>query len=80
MLTSKNYCTSSNCGACPTIKKITADHQKPHEISRLLTPKPQKQHIDHSSSVIETKYKKLYGYSKRIFSSNKATSTLRTVL
>ena len=46
---------------------------------RLLTPNPQKKHIDRSSIVMKAKYQKLHRYSQRIFPSNKAMSILRTV-
>ena len=45
----------------------------------LLTPNPQKKLIDRSSRGMIAKYQKLYRHSKRNFSSNKATSILRTV-
>ena len=45
----------------------------------LLTPKPQKKHIDRSSRGMVAKYQKLHRHSQRIFPSNRATLTLRTV-
>ena len=55
-----------------------ADAQSPHKMACLLTPNPQKNHIDRSSIVIVVKYQKLHRYFQRNFSSNKATLTLRT--
>ena len=49
-------------------------------MNRLLTPNSQKKYIDRSSIVKVAKYPKLYRHSQRIFSSNKAMSTLRTVV
>ena len=74
----KNYCTSSDIGACPNTGKFTANPQSPNEMTHLLTPNSQKKYIDRSSSVMVAKYPKLYRYSQRIFSSNKAKSILRT--
>ena len=75
----KSYCTSPDIGACPNTRKFTANPQSPNERIHLLTPKPQKNHIDRSSSVMVAKYPKLCRYSERIFSSNKAMSTLRAI-
>ena len=59
--------------------KFPANPQSPNKMIRLPTPNPQKKHAERSISVMVAKYHKLYRYSKRDFSSNKATSTLRTV-
>ena len=75
----KNYCTSSDFGAFPNIEKFTANPQSPNKITRLLTPNPQKKHINRSSSDMVAKYQKLYRHSQRICSSNRATLTLRAV-
>ena len=48
-------------------------------MTRLLTPKPQKKHIDRSTSVMLAKYQKLCSNFQRIFPSNEVTSILRTV-
>ena len=65
-------------GACPSTGKFTANPQSLNEMIHLLTPKPQKNYIDRSSSVIVAKYPKLYSNSKRNFSSNNVTLILRT--
>lgn len=75
----KSYCMSPDIGACPNTGKFTANPQSPNEMTYLLTPNSKKKHIDRSSSVMVAKYPKLYRYSQRIFSSNKAMSTLRAV-
>ena len=75
----KSYCISPDIGACPNTGKFTANPQSPNETIHLLTPNPQKNHIDRSISVMVAKYPKLYSNFKRIFSSNKVTSMLRTV-
>ena len=75
----KSYCTSSDVGAWPNTRKFTANPQSPNKMIHLLKPNPQKNHIDRSIKVMVAKYPKLYRYSKRIFSSNKAMSTLRAV-
>ena len=51
---------------------------KPPKTVRLRAPKPQKKHIDRSSCVMVANYQKLCCNFKRIFSSNKVTSMLRT--
>ena len=75
----KNYCTSSDIGACPNTGKFTANPQSPNEMTRLLTPNSQKKYIDRSSSVMVAKYPKLWSNFKRIFPSNNVTLMLRTV-
>ena len=62
------------------IKKITADRQKPHGRSLLLTLKPPWRHTDRSHDIMGRKHQKLYRYSNRSFSSNRARSTLRNGL
>ena len=77
---SKSYCTLPDVGAWSNTGKFMANPQSPNEMIHLLTPKPQKNPIDRSSSIKVTKDQKLYINFKRIFSSNKGTSMLRTVL
>ena len=79
LLNFKNYCTSSDFGACPNTGKFNANPQSPHRMIRLPACNPQKKHVNRSSSTMVAKYKKLHRYSKRNFSSNKATSILRAV-
>ena len=75
----KNYCTSSDFGACPNTGKFSVNPQSPNKMVSFLTPNSQKKHINRSSSIMGEKYQKLYRYSKRILPSNRATLTLRTV-
>ena len=75
----KNYCTSSDFGACPNTGKFTTNPQSPPKMIHLLTPKPQKKNTDRFSSVMVPKYQKLCSNFKRIFSSNKVMLAMRTV-
>ena len=75
----KNYCTSSDFGACPNTGKFSVNPQSPNKMVSFLTPNSQKKHINRSSSIMGKKFQKLYRYSKRIFPSNRATLILRAV-
>ena len=58
--------------------KITADPQMLHEKTHLPAFNPQKKHVIRLNSIMKEKYQKLCRHSKRKFSSNRATTTLRT--
>ena len=72
----KRQHTLSDCSALASAPKITADPTMPHKTSHLLWPIPPEQCINRSDRVTGRKYPKLYRYSKWIFPSNRAISTL----
>ena len=72
----KSQHTQSDCSAHPSAPKITTDPPVPHKTNHLLGPKPPQHCINRSDRVTWRKYPKLYRYSKWIFPSNRAISTL----